>query len=243
MGERELIHDKIRNLNIGQHRIYCPSCHPRRKKHNKMQKELAVNVDGQNIKYFCHHCGVSGGMDTKSVYKKEKTKTITHEKVREIMKEEKEINIDRYNHNENTINFLKDRKIDEDIINKYSLGNVYSFQGRRRDGIGFPYYDNDNNVKSIKWRSADQDKLFSMEGNCNEFFNISNVNDKKTLIICEGEVDALSWLTVLKDNDNIGVVSVPNGAPQSVSEGNITPDEDTKYPKSAEMHVFWLGSG
>ena len=229
MGERDFIHDKIRHLNIGQHRIYCPSCHPKRKKHNKMQKELAVNVDGEQIKYFCHHCGIKGGVDTKSVYKKEKTKTITHKKVREIMKESKDINIDRYNHNENTINFLKDRKIDEDIINKYSLGNVYSFQGRRRDGIGFPYYDDDNNVQSIKWRSADKDKLFSMEGNCNQFFNIKNVNDKKTLIICEGEVDALSWLTVLKGNENIGVVSVPNGAPQSVSEGNIIPDEDTKY--------------
>ena len=60
-------------------------------------------------------------------------------------------------------------------------------------------------------------------------FNINNVNDKKTLIICEGEVDALSWLTVLKDNDNIGVVSVPNGAPLKVSEEVVEPSEDKKY--------------
>lgn len=229
MGERDLIYDHVRHLDLGQHRIFCPSCHPKRKKHNRMQKELAVSVDADGIKYYCHHCGINGGLNknytASSVIKKHEP-TIRHDKAKEIMRE---IKIDNYKHNNETIDFLKSRKIDEDIINKYSLGNVYSFQGRRRNGVGFPYYDKDNNIKSIKWRSADKDKLFSMEGNCNEFFNINNAYDKKTLIICEGEVDALTWLTVLKDNDSVGVVSVPNGAPQSVSDGTMKPDEDVKY--------------
>ena len=174
MGERDLIYDHVRHLDLGQHRIFCPSCHPKRKKHNRMQKELAVSVDADGIKYYCHHCGINGGLNknytASSVIKKHEP-TIRHDKAKEIMRE---IKIDNYKHNNETIDFLKSRKIDEDIINKYSLGNVYSFQGRRRNGVGFPYYDKDNNIKSIKWRSADKDKLFSMEGNCNEFFNINN---------------------------------------------------------------------
>ena len=62
MEEKSIISETVRYLDQGQHRIYCPSCHKSRKKHNKHQKEFAVNVDGNDIKYFCHHCGISGGI-------------------------------------------------------------------------------------------------------------------------------------------------------------------------------------
>ena len=59
--------------------------------------------------------------------------------------------------------------------------------------------------------------------------NIQNVLNQRSLIICEGEIDALTWLSVLNDESNYGVVSVPNGAPQGVSQSQKSPDEDVKY--------------
>jgi len=223
MGEQDLVYDRVKSLDIGQHRIYCPSCHGRRKKHNQHQKELAVNVDSENIKYYCHHCGINGGLNKNPITTKQ---TITKEKVKEIMRE---INLENYKHTEDTVKFLESRKIDTDVIDKYSIGNVYSFQGRKRNGVGFPYLDEKNNVTAIKWRSADTDKLFSMEGNCNTFFNINSIVDEKSLIVCEGEIDALTWMSILKDKEGIGVVSVPNGASNKLSEKIKTEQEDTKY--------------
>jgi twinkle protein len=223
MSEKELVYENFKHLEEGQHRVYCPSCHSKRKKHNQHQKELAVNIDSENIKYYCHHCGINGG-----VSKRQNTikSTITSEKANEMIRE---IKLDTYKHTEKTKHFLSERKIDEDVIDKYSVGNVYSFQGRKRNGIGFPYLDEQNNVTAIKWRSADTDKLFSMEGNCNTFYNINNIIDEKSLIICEGEIDALTWMSVLKEKQGIGVVSVPNGASNKISEDVKTPQEDTKY--------------
>ncbi len=231
MEEKNIISETVKYLDQGQHRIYCPSCHKSRKKHNRHQKELAVNVDGNDIKYFCHHCGMSGGLSKnfnteRNFNTVKKSKEINQVKVKEIMRE---INLENFKHNEETITFLKDRGLSEDVINKYSLRNLYSFQGRKREGVGFPYYNEENKITSIKWRSADQDKLFSQEGSCNEFFNIQNVLNQKSLIICEGEIDALTWLSVLNDESNYGVVSVPNGAPQGVSQSQKSPDEDVKY--------------
>jgi len=225
MEDKEIIFNKVKYLDQGQHRIYCPSCHQTRKKHNKLQKEFAVNVEGSDIKYYCHHCGISGGV-SKDFNTVSKSKQINKTKVREIMRE---IDLNKYEHNEDTLNFLKERGLGEEVINKYSLGSIYSFQGRKRHGVGFPYYDKENKISSVKWRSADKDKLFSQEGSCNEFFNIHNVGNQKSLIICEGEIDALSWLDVLGKEDDYGVVSVPNGAPQSVSSSSKTPSEDVKY--------------
>ena len=76
MGEQEIVFERVKNLNLGQHRIYCPQCHPSRKKHNQHQKELAVNIDNENIKYYCHHCGINGGLNKNFININEVTKPI-----------------------------------------------------------------------------------------------------------------------------------------------------------------------
>ena len=95
MGENELIYERVNNLNIGQHRVYCPVCHSSRKKHNQNQKELAVKIDNENIQYYCHHCDISGGFKINSVYSK--PDQISHVKAQDKMRE---IDLENYKHTE-----------------------------------------------------------------------------------------------------------------------------------------------
>ena len=99
MSEKELVYENFKHLEEGQHRVYCPSCHSKRKKHNQHQKELAVNIDSENIKYYCHHCGINGGVSKRQNTTKS---TITSEKANEMMRE---IKIDTYRHTEKTTFF------------------------------------------------------------------------------------------------------------------------------------------
>ena len=58
-----------------------------------------------------------------------------------------------------------------------------------------------------------------------KLFNIENVQRNDWLIICEGEIDALSLLEAGYDSS----VSVPNGAVMKVSEASVNPEEDNKF--------------
>jgi twinkle protein len=229
MGEKDLIIPTLKGLSHGKHRIKCPSCHPKRKKHNQSQRELSVEVDDKGIKYFCHHCGINGfeGANVNLQNRQRNVKTnISRKKVEEI---QREIELEDFKHTDKTINFLKERGISEDIIKKHTVGKLYKFREKTAEAIGFPYYDKDNNTVAVKWRSAGDEKFFSQTNSCNEFFNINSIVEQQALIICEGEIDALTWMTVLEDNQHYGVVSVPNGAPLKVSDQKLEPDEDKKY--------------
>ena len=46
------------------------------------------------------------------------------------------------------------------------------------------------------------------------------------MIVCEGEIDALSIATAMPE---ACVVSVPNGAPMKLSDSKIDPQEDRKF--------------
>ena len=76
--------------------------------------------------------------------------------------------------------------------------------------MGFPYSHSDGSV-SVKWR--DTDKNFSQTGSAKELWRI-NEFDGGDLIICEGEMDALSY-----QEAGVFAVSVPNGAPSKASVG------------------------
>lgn len=57
---------KLENLGIhvrdrtGEQRTTCPQCSPNRKK--KKDRCLAVRIDNDGARYYCHHCGWNGGV-------------------------------------------------------------------------------------------------------------------------------------------------------------------------------------
>ena len=52
---------------------------------------------------------------------------------------------------------------------------------------------------------------------------------EKTLVITEGELDCLAIKEAFKNHSNITVYSVPNGAPNKITEGKVSPSEDKRF--------------
>lgn len=161
-------------------RTICPQCSPSRKKHT--DPCLAVNtVDGI---WLCHHCGWAGGL------KESNYKPIPYKK--------KPLP-------ENVIKYFKDRGIPESILEQEHIG----FQQSGGKGwLKFPYFQN-NVVVNIKYKTASKD--FRQEKGGKKIlyrFDRIKKSSKKTLVITEGEMDALACLVA-----GYEATSIPDGAP------------------------------
>ena len=162
-------------------RTTCPKCSPTRK--NSKDKCLAVNtIEGV---FFCHHCSWSGGLagnDYKPIpYKQEQTLP------------------------DNVLKYFESRGISEGILAQEKIG----FENSGGKGwIKFPYFYNSVCV-NIKYKTATKDFRQVKNGKkCLYRLDKIRTSDKKTLVITEGEVDALSVLCA-----GYEATSIPDGAP------------------------------
>lgn len=107
-----------------------------------------------------------------------------------------------------------------------SRGNDLAFEYRTNDGLSFRKVR-----REIKNADGSAGKTFFIEppGRPLSLFNEACLSDpckpETPLIICEGEIDAASWMTAGATR----VVSVPNGAPAKPGEGDIVPAEDRQF--------------
>jgi len=205
------IRSMVLNLNLGQHKIQCPSveCRDRKKKN---LRTLSVKVDGDGAVYYCHHCDLSG-----SEFHKQEQEVIHMS----VMK-----SIDEKDLTNNSLEWLSKRGISQETANKVGLKSVTNYinsVGHETECIMFPY-TNQGQVYASKIRSI-KEKGFACNGSPQTFFNVDKIDTEKPLVICEGEVDLISFLEASCEN----VVSVPNGAVMKVSEGEIDPQSDTKF--------------
>ena len=171
---------------------------------------MSVTVYHDRTVYQCHHCDLNGAYSNRF---EEEYKPVAIKKLN-VKKEE---------------SYLTGRKISQSSIDKYQVFNTKKFfpSGQKEmQAIGFPYH-NEGEVYAVKYRSI-EDKSFVQEGvgGATTFFGIEYINpDNKTMIICEGEMDALTLDTCGFEN----VVSVPNGALNKLKQGSIDPSEDRKF--------------
>tara|TARA_R110002020_G_scaffold59388_1_gene161915 strand:- start:3014 stop:4756 length:1743 start_codon:yes stop_codon:yes gene_type:complete len=203
------------NLSVGQHKKHCPMCRGTRTKH-KNDKSLSIKVDQKGVQYQCHHCDVNGGWVNDREWAFDNT-PLVREPITDLPKAT----------NEAAIKYLQSRHIADSLIESHTVTGTRRFNGKTVPAVGFLYREGDS-VTAIKWRSADTDKRFSQDNVCEDFFNIDNYVHGNDLLICEGEIDALAWMTS-DIPDNVSVVSIPNGAPSKVKDGKITPDDDKKF--------------
>ena len=206
------------NLGIGQYKRRCPECQDSRTKH-KRDTPLSMKVDGKGVQYRCHHCGTEGGW----VHERRIIDFSTEKK----MARPKPIQVDTNTHNEVAFDYLKNRKIAEEIIESHTILTERRFNGKVVPAIGFPYRDG-GVVNAVKFRSADDSKYFSQENTCEDFFNLDQYREGNDVLICEGEIDACAWMSCDLP-DNLTVLSIPNGAPATVSNGKIDPKDDNKF--------------
>lgn len=168
----------------GEIRTTCPRCSPTRKK--KSEKCLAVNTDEKV--WLCHHCGFTGSL--RSDYKVfTPPKPGLPEKV---------------------VKYFESRGIPAGILEQERIG--YEHKGGS-GWILFPYFMNSVCV-NIKHRSGAKEFYQEKGGRkCLYRFDKVMTSDSSKLVITEGEIDALSFLTV-----GIEATSIPDGAPTPESK-------------------------
>jgi len=192
-------------------RLPCPACSDSRKKKYEKTLSVTINVDGSKV-YFCHHCGESGSLF------KPKEKFLQERKVTTI---EPPAAVDKSRIEE----FFSARGIlwSQDIDLPVISGRRYFNGHGELDAVGFIYGDR-SQPQAIKWRAIDK-KAFTQEGAARQFYGIEFIPEDATeLIIVEGECDALALASA-----GIPAVSCPNGAPMTVSDRQISPEDDNKF--------------
>ncbi|MFH0756349.1 MAG: toprim domain-containing protein [Bacteroidota bacterium] len=174
-----------------QQKTTCPECKNHGKQHLK-DKCLSVNLT--NGIWKCHKCGWTGTI-------KEKMKTMVSERRTPIVKSElltKEI-----------MDWFDNRGIGKETLRKLQIKSAMSYmpqKEKRVRTICFEYMMDDQLV-NVKYR--DKQKNFIMNKGAElVFYNIDSIKGHDSVVVVEGEVDALSYVEAGIEN----VISVPNGA-------------------------------
>ena len=176
---------------------------------------MAVSKLNDKYVFNCHHCGLNGASFNKENSNKEYVQPIKPIKV----------NVSE----NNSFEYLKDRGISNKTIKHFGVfqaDKYFQSIGSEKAAVGFPYMNN-GEMYAVKYRCV-SDKAITQEGvgGAQTFFNIDNIDkDAEEICIVEGEIDALSVYEAGYKN----VLSVPNGAPQKVSNNTVDPSEDRKF--------------
>lgn len=171
----------------GEERLKCPECSEGRKK--KSERCLAFSHDEQVG--FCHHCETS--------YKPHRegkvSYTIPH--------------VNNSGVSDKTLAWFESRGISKSTVMRFGITESKEFmpqEGREMNCINFNY-TRDGELVNVKFRDGKKNfKLY--KGAELIFYNLDMIDKSKELIICEGEIDAMSFYEAGYSN----VISVPNGA-------------------------------
>ena len=169
--------------------------------HNRTKSHdrcLSVNID-EGV-WHCHHCGWKGSLNKGIKMVERPTTEVNHDLPEAV------------------ILWFEDRCINEQTLINEDIG--YS-----NGWIQFPYYKN-GEIVNIKSRT--RDKKFKQEKNAEKcFYRWDAMRGRQTIIITEGEIDALSLVQTGFDN----VVSIPDGAISPNTKGS---DLKFSFLESAE---------
>lgn len=185
---------ELKGRKAGQFKTTCPKCSEDRKK--KKDPCLSVNID--TGAYNCHNCGWNGGAKI--------------EKVEKAVYKIPEVNNTELS--DKTLAWFTDtRKISKSTLIRFKVSESMEFMPQEEKSmncINFNYFRNDQLV-NVKFRDAR--KNFKMVSGAELiFYGLDLIKECDTAVICEGEIDALSFYEAGIHQ----VVSVPNGA----SKGN-----------------------
>mgnify|MGYP003677795617 CR=1 FL=1 len=201
-------------------RYICPLCADSRKK--KTERTLSVTVEGDGLKYTCWHCDEAGGYTYQQLSEPVRPK---------ISPPPRAISVPKDSNADNVQSYLSGRGINYSLVkDKFKVvGSTKYFSGKgdipagEVDAIGFVY----GHDEAVKWRPVN-DKRFIQDGAARTLWGIEQIKAgglPDTLVICEGEIDALSIASAM----DIAVTSVPNGAPSKISSKKVVPSEDKKF--------------
>ena len=193
---------QLRDYDDGQHKTTCPQCSPERK--NSRDPCLSVNIDMQGARWRCHHCQWEGNVWKESL-QRPPTIRKTAPKKPSVIPNTKSI---KGTWGEE---FFTGRGLSLNVAEEYGVGIASHFvDNKRQDCIAFVYKDSEGVPTNIKFRTAD--KKYAQLPDCQRIpYLVDCLNAKDdSILICEGELDALTWKICPEITDN--VISIPDGA-------------------------------
>jgi twinkle protein len=188
----------------GEVKITCPECTPGRKRENQRDKDLRVNVE-EGV-WFCHHCGWTGSLTQgeKDWRDTPPSRKPTYDAPRPLP----QVTIPTLW--DNAVKWFAERAIPETVLLAKGVTAAKEFCPVCNGEVGhilFPYYVDGQHINT-KHRCGK--KHFRMEkGAQRVLYNVDTCRDADTIVIVEGEIDALSCHVA----GYPATVSVPDGAP------------------------------
>lgn len=189
----------------GEYRTKCPKCSPLRKPEHQRIKDLAVNL-ADGIAY-CHHCSRTASLitgwsdDPRPIRRRDQPQ---YERPRPLPQ------VAQPTVWENAVKWFAGRAIPEAVMHAMNVSAALEFCpvcDRETGHILFPFIVDGEHINT-KHRCGK--KHFRMEkGARRVLYNLDGCRDAETVIVVEGEMDALSLIAAGMSN----VVSVPDGAP------------------------------
>jgi twinkle protein len=182
----------LKGRTSGQVKVVCPKCSHTRKKKNDTCLSVNINTGSYN----CHNsCGFSGsvGYTEKMEKKVYKVPVINNTQL-----------------SDKTLDwFVSNRKVSKSTVMRFGLTESMEWMPqveKEMNCINFNYF-RDEKLVNIKFR--DGKKNFKMAKDAElVFYNLDSIKDSEEAIICEGEIDCMSFY----ESGLYNVVSVPNGA-------------------------------
>ena len=204
--------EKLEELGIkddGKKRQTCPSCRDTRS--NKTDKSLSINW--KLCTAYCYHCDAKFFFGKTDKSDKEETATRKKEETKEYKKPGRLANEEAPG--EEVLKWFESRGIPADVVVEEGItqaARVFSQKGVVEKCMLFPYYEEDRLVNR-KYRTV-KAKHFMLEAGAKLIpWRINEIEDTPECIICEGEMDALSFIVAGYNN----VISVPNGAQKNLT--------------------------
>jgi len=181
------------NRSTGNIKTTCPKCSESRK--NKRDKSLSVDL-GKRV-WNCHNCGWSGGIMDEN--KNFKTYTRPEQRTSQV--------------GPKLESWFASRCISLETLEYFKITESVEYvpqANEKRNCINFNYYRNKELV-NIKFRDGKKN-FFGVAKAELIFYNLDAIKGQDECLICEGEIDCMSWY----EAGFYRAVSVPNGA----SKGN-----------------------
>ncbi|MBO5742506.1 MAG: toprim domain-containing protein, partial [Bacteroidaceae bacterium] len=202
---------KLKEIGIadnGKKKQFCPECHANRSN----QRDKSLSVDWDRCIAHCHYCGKSfffGKTEKLNFARQPQPKPTETKGYRKPAKLANEEPLD-----ENMKRWFEGRGIAVEIAEAEGIFKVCRKMPQTEQVekcIVFPYKV-DGELVNRKYR--DGAKNFMLESGAKLVpYRIDRIRDTVECIICEGEMDALSFIMAGYDN----VISVPNGAQKNLT--------------------------
>jgi len=201
----------------GDQKLICPQCSHRRK--DRRDPCLSLTIDRYGAVWLCHNCEWKGAVKERSDTRMVREQRHRPPPTRPTRAPESA--------SADVLIWLAQRGISEKTAKRNKIGFErgvwFPKLGRAADAITFPYF-RDGDLVNIKFRALDDKAFRQVKGAEKILFGLDDIADAKTIIIVEGELDKLA----LEEAGFLNVVSVPDGAPSRVKDGEPY-IEDTKF--------------